>query len=266
MRLLFLGTGASGGTPGHGRSRRLESSVLISDGATLLIDVTRDFAVQAERLTSIDAVALTHAHRDAIGGLPALRCWWLANRAPEPIDVFLSEATANIIHTRYRRLEHCRLRVTAPGDIRRAGPFALSALTVPHAQDPRFPTYAWRVSAGAGSIVYASDVAHLTPELERFCSGRDRPRPRRRDVAPAIVLPSDDRRDAANRLLLAGRLDHPHPDRPQRPTSRPTSARGRRPLLEGPCGPRSSRGEDLNAGREGSYMPFGAPPAHRDQL
>jgi len=171
MRLLFLGTGATGGTPGLGRSRRLESSIVISDGVALLIDVTRDFAVQAEQLTRIDAVALTHAHRDAIGGLPALRRWWLANGTPEPIDIFLSEATANIIRTRYRRLDHCRLRVTAPGDLRRAGPLALSALTVPHAQDPRFPTYAWRVSASRRSIVYASDVAHLTPELERFCAG-----------------------------------------------------------------------------------------------
>ena len=146
--------------------------MLISDGATLLIDVTRDFAVQADdRLTRIEAIALTHAHRDAIGGMPALRRWWLANRAPEPIDVFLSEATANIIRTRYRRLEHCRLRVTASGDIRHVGPLALSALTVPHAQDPRFPTYAWRVSAGARSIVYASDVAHLTRQLKRFSAG-----------------------------------------------------------------------------------------------
>ncbi len=145
--------------------------MLISDGATVLLDVTRDFALQAERLTRIDAVALTHGHRDAIGGLPALRRWWLANHAPEPIDIFLSDATANIIRTRYRCLEHCRLRPTVPGGVRHAGPLALSALTVPHAQDPRFPTCAWRVSASGRSVVYASDVAHLTPELERFCAG-----------------------------------------------------------------------------------------------
>ena len=77
MKLAFLGTGASGGTPGQGRSRRLESSLLISDGTALLLDVTRHFAVQAQRLTRIDAVVLTHGHRDACGGLASLRRWWL---------------------------------------------------------------------------------------------------------------------------------------------------------------------------------------------
>src|SRR5665213_1383848 len=63
MRILFLGTGASGGTPGYGRSRRLESSLLVSDAIELLVDVTRHFAVQAERVGRIDAILLTHGHR-----------------------------------------------------------------------------------------------------------------------------------------------------------------------------------------------------------
>ncbi len=171
MRLLFLGTGASGGTPGYGRSGRLESSLLISNGTALMIDVTRHFRVQAERLSHIDAILLTHAHRDAVGGLPALRRWWLAHGSPRPIDVLLSEATAEVIRARYRRLEHCRLHAVASGESRRVGALSVSALTVPHARDPRFETFAWRVSAGARSVVYASDVAHLTGALERFSAG-----------------------------------------------------------------------------------------------
>jgi phosphoribosyl 1,2-cyclic phosphodiesterase len=171
MRLVFLGTGPSGGTHGQGRSARLESSLLVSDGRALLIDVTRQFAVQAQRLGAIDAVLLTHGHRDACGGLPSLRRWWLEHGGSRPIDIFLSEASANVIRRRYQRLEHCRLRVTAAGRTRRVGSLAVRALTVPHSRDPRFPTYAWRVCTGTRSVVYASDVAYLTPELERFCAG-----------------------------------------------------------------------------------------------
>ncbi len=171
MRLLFLGTGASGGTPGRGRSRRLESSLLIGAKTNVLIDVTRDFPVQAERVAAIDAILLTHAHRDAIGGLPSLRRWWLQRGAGRPIDVFLSRASAEIIRSRYRRQEHCRLHIAAPGRTRRVGAFSVRAVTVPHARDRRFVTYAWRVSSGAASVVYASDVARLTPGLRRFSDG-----------------------------------------------------------------------------------------------
>lgn len=173
MRLRFLGTGASGGTPGEGRSRRTESSLLIADGETLLIDVTRDFGIQAPGLDAIDAVLLTHGHRDACGGLPQLRRWWLAHGSRPPIDVFLSRATATILRDRYARLDHCRLRIVQPRETQRAAGRMVTALRVPHAHDPRFETYAWRVSDGSRSLVYASDVARLTGELRRFCEGAD---------------------------------------------------------------------------------------------
>jgi phosphoribosyl 1,2-cyclic phosphodiesterase len=76
--------------------------MLISDGTSLLIDVTRDFAAQAQRITRIDAILITHGHRDAMGGFPSLRRWWVEHGSTQPIDVFLSEATADILCARYR--------------------------------------------------------------------------------------------------------------------------------------------------------------------
>lgn len=51
------------------------------------------------------------------------------------------------------------------------GSLDVTALIVPHAREPRFTTFAWHVSSGTRLVVYASDVACLTRELERFCAG-----------------------------------------------------------------------------------------------
>jgi len=47
----------------------------------------------------------------------------------------------------------------------------VEALSVPHTHDPRFETFAWRISSGGRSLVYASDVSEPTAELRRFSSG-----------------------------------------------------------------------------------------------
>ena len=170
MRIRFLGTGASGGTPGEGRSARRESSALIDAGPRVLIDVTRDFREQARGIDALEAVLLTHAHRDACGGIAALRSWWW-ERASDPLRVYASPQTIRAVRARVGRLDHCAFVPVRSGQRRRLDRLTLSALTVPHARERRYPTYAWRIHAGGAPLVYASDVARLTPALRRF-SGR----------------------------------------------------------------------------------------------
>jgi phosphoribosyl 1,2-cyclic phosphodiesterase len=172
MKLRFLGTGASGGTPGKGRSRRHESSLLIEDEVSLMIDATRDFPVQSTGLEQLDAVLLTHAHRDAAGGVPALGRWCRAHRRPRLRTLASPEAIA-VLATRHRRLDHLDALAVEPGERHRVGPFRITALEVPHARDPRFRTYAWRLRIGGITVVYASDVARLEPSLKRFADGAD---------------------------------------------------------------------------------------------
>ena len=168
--LHFLGTGASGGTPGRGRSRRLESSLLIESRATILIDVSRHFDEQSKVIPRPDAILLTHGHADATGGMAALHRWW-QRRDEKPIPVYANAETIEVLERRFRRLEHCDFVAVRERSRYRIGPWSVSAHTVPHAREARYRTLAWRLEIDGKRLVYASDVSELTPDLERFSRG-----------------------------------------------------------------------------------------------
>jgi phosphoribosyl 1,2-cyclic phosphodiesterase len=169
VRLVFLGTGASGGTPGRGHSRRRESSLLVDGDAHVLLDVTRDAAEQLEGVARLDAVLLTHAHRDATGGIPTLR----RREDARPLPVFAHPQTIAALRRRYVRLDHCEMIPVSPGRPFGFGPWKLCAIEVPHAPRPDTPTLAWKVATKDGTLVYASDVARPDPRLARFARRAD---------------------------------------------------------------------------------------------
>ncbi|MFN0049051.1 MAG: MBL fold metallo-hydrolase [Cytophagales bacterium] len=99
MKITFLGTGTSQGIPMVGcecevcksvdyRDQRLRASVHIeTNGKSFVIDAGPDFRQQIlrERIKKLDALILTHEHKDHIAGLDDVRGFNYLQRKPMPI-------------------------------------------------------------------------------------------------------------------------------------------------------------------------------------
>lgn len=124
MKAVFLGTGSSLGTPvisckcpvcssGNHKDKRLRSSLLIETGnLNLVIDISPDFRYQMlrENISRIDAVLLTHEHRDHIGGLDDIRAFNFIQKSA--IDCYCSEQVKKSIECSY---EYMFVREKYPG-------------------------------------------------------------------------------------------------------------------------------------------------------
>ncbi len=99
MRVTFLGTGTSQGVPviacdcevcrsGDIKDKRLRSSVLIENGNDVfVIDAGPDFRQQMLRynVKRLDAIVLTHEHKDHTGGMDDVRAYNYLQKRPMPV-------------------------------------------------------------------------------------------------------------------------------------------------------------------------------------
>ncbi|MCR4324423.1 MAG: MBL fold metallo-hydrolase [Candidatus Curtissbacteria bacterium] len=170
MQIKFLGTGASGGTRGVKKSKRLESSVLIKNNLNILIDVTRDFLKQAKDIEGVDVILLTHGHMDACGGMRKIQKW-LNKHKKSGITVFAHPKTLKVIQTKFK-ISGFKLIPVKDGQDIRLDSWKITPYEVPHSKDKKFPTFAWKLK-GLKTIIYASDTAKLTKKFQNICQGAD---------------------------------------------------------------------------------------------
>ena len=112
-KLTFLGTGTSQGVPVIGcdckvcrssdpHDKRFRSSVLVHYGdLTILVDCGPDFRMQMlrEDVKHLDAVLLTHNHKDHTGGMDDLRSFNLLEH--KPINIYCEEYVEKALRHEY---------------------------------------------------------------------------------------------------------------------------------------------------------------------
>jgi phosphoribosyl 1,2-cyclic phosphate phosphodiesterase len=178
MRVLFLGTGTSFGVPVIGcdcrvcssndpRDKRYRASILIESrdaegvcGGTVVIDSGPEFRLQAlrARITRLDALLLTHAHADHIGGLDDVRPLTTNRVLPvygnAPTLAETMERYAYIFRETQKGGGKPRIELALAEGSVKAGGLELIPVPVKHG---RLPILGWRT----GSFAYITDCSEL---------------------------------------------------------------------------------------------------------
>ncbi len=184
LKVTVLGSGTSQGVPVIGcpcevcasddpKDKRLRSSVLLSSGSTnIVIDTGPDFRQQMLRhkVKSLDAVLITHCHKDHIAGLDDVRSFnWLQKR---PMDVYASLEDQQVIRQEfayafeenpYPGVPRINL-IDLDDRLIRIGEIEIKPFRVMHMH---LPVWGFRV----GDFAYITDVNHIPPESMEVISG-----------------------------------------------------------------------------------------------
>jgi len=172
-KIIFLGTGPFGGVPGKGKSKRKESSVLIRSDVNFLIDVTNDFKSQSKLVHFLDAVLVTHGHRDAIGGMAKLDDW--LGRRKERVNCYAHPRTIRIVQKKFPKIVNINFQpIKAGRRLRLSKKVEIVPFPVLHSIQKGFPAFGFRIFFGKENLIsYASDTREIGRRLERNVRGSE---------------------------------------------------------------------------------------------
>ncbi len=192
MKLTFLGTGTSQGVPVIGcrcavctsqdrRDRRLRTAAMVERGGVrIVIDAGPDFRYQMLRtgVRHLDAILLTHEHKDHTGGIDDVRAFNFVDYPPtvHRVDLYAAPRTAAVVRKdfdyafardKYRGVPEIALREIDPDR-----PFEVRGLRIEpvrgHHSD-RFEVTGYRI----GPLAYLTDFKRIEEAELRKLEGVD---------------------------------------------------------------------------------------------
>ena len=193
MTIRFLGTGTSQGVPviacpcsvcqsKDPHDKRLRTSALVTDneGNNILIDIGPDFRSQmlSNDVRHLEAILITHAHRDHVGGIDDIRPFnWVQGKN---MEIYANSEALHSIRHDYRYIfdyhQYPGLPEATLHDVSDCTPFNVGRIVVTpiRGMHKDLPVLGFRMDEQQGrSIAYITDMNYIPTEEMPKLDGLD---------------------------------------------------------------------------------------------